>query len=80
MGSVFGKINLKDLGKGLLIAFGTVILAGIVNAFNEGRLPTLTELGSLAVAGLAAAGAYLLKNLFTNSSNELLKKESDKIG
>lgn len=77
--SAFGKLNLADLGKGLLIAFGTVVLAGIVNAFNEGRLPTLSELGSLALAGLAAAGAYLLKNLFSNSENKLFKKESDKI-
>lgn len=73
--SVFGKLNLKDLGRGLLIAFGTVVLAGVVNALNEGRFPTLAELGALALAGLAAAATYLLKNLFTNSDNELGKSE-----
>lgn len=73
--SKFGSINWFDIGKGLLIAFGTVFFFGLSQAFDAGRLPTLAELGTLALAGLGAALAYLLKNFFTNSENKLGGKE-----
>lgn len=73
--SPFGKINLADLAKGVLIAFGTVFLLGVYQILNTGRFPTMPELGSLAMAGLAAALSYVLKNFFTNSKNMLAKKE-----
>lgn len=73
--SVFGTINWLDLGKGVLIAFGTVFLLGLYQILNAGKFPTLAELGSLALAGLAAALSYILKNFFTNSKNKLAEKE-----
>jgi Flp pilus assembly pilin Flp len=73
--SVFGTINWLDFGKGVLIAFGTVVLLGLYQILNEGRLPTTAELGTLALAGLAAALSYVLKNFFTNSKNKLAEKE-----
>jgi len=73
--SVFGTINWLDLGKGILIAFGTVFFLGLYQILNEGRLPTLAELGASALAGLAATLSYILKNFFTNSKNKLAEKE-----
>lgn len=71
MNSSFGKLNLADLGKGVLIAVGTVILTGIATSLQAGKLPTTSELGVLVIAGLGAGAAYLVKNIFTNSNNQL---------
>lgn len=79
MQSKFFAINWLDVGKGFLIAFGTVFFAGIVVVLESGVFPTLAELGTLAVAGLAAGLTYVLKNFFTNSSNKLAEKEPDVI-
>jgi hypothetical protein len=76
--SVYRKIDLKDVGKGVLIAFGTVFLLGLQQTLSNGNLPTLAELGTLAIAGLAAALAYIVKNVFTNSDNKFLEKEQEK--
>ena len=75
MGSGFLNLNWADLGKGILVAFLTVVVGGVGTALNAGALPDLATLGSLCLAGLAAAVAYLLKNLFTNSQNQLAKPE-----
>lgn len=69
------KINIRDLVKGFFVAVLTVIVSGLSTSLNTGHLPTETELKSLALIGLSAGGAYLLKNLFTNSNDQLLKKE-----
>ena len=73
--SGFGSINLVDIGKGFLIAFLTVFLLGVVNILQTGVFPALAELGTLAIAGLAAGLSYVLKNFFTNSENKLAKKD-----
>lgn len=73
--SIFGSINWADIGKGLLIAFGTVFFLGLGQILETGVFPTLAELGGLALAGLSAALAYLVKNFFTNSENKLAGKE-----
>lgn len=76
--SGFFKLNLLDLGKGFLIAFLTVVLLGVGTILETGVFPTLAELGTLAIAGLAAGLSYLLKNLVTNSNNQLLVKDPPK--
>lgn len=73
--SNFGSINWLDIGKGLLIAFGTVFLLGIGEILNSGVFPTLAQIGNLAIAGAAAALSYIIKNFFTNSNNKLGEKE-----
>lgn len=73
--SEFGKLNWKDIGKGFLVAAGTVVVTGLANSLQSGALPTLNELGVLAVAGLGAGLTYVLKNVFTNSENKLGQAE-----
>ena len=76
MNSQIFKLDWKDIGKGVLIAFLTVVLGGVYTSLQAGAFPTLAQLGSLAMAGLAAGLSYLLKNFFTNSDNQLAKPES----
>ena len=73
--SKFGSINWVDFGKGLLLAFGTVVIGGLAPIVSGGVIPDGSTFVGLCVAGLGAALTYLLKNLFTNSKNELGKSE-----
>jgi hypothetical protein len=74
--SDFLKLNGKDLFKGMLVAVLAIITSSLSVILDAGALPTAQEwLGIAKVAGTAAV-SYLLKNLFTNSNDELLKPDS----
>lgn len=73
--SPFGKLNLRDLINGLVVAFLTTSLTGLVQILDSGVLPSLAELKSAGLAGVVASLAYLLKNLVTNSQGEMAKVE-----
>ena len=42
--SPFGKLNLRDLTNGLVVAFLTAALTGLVQIRDSGLLPSLAEL------------------------------------
>lgn len=71
----FFSLNLRDLVKGFVVSVLTVVVAGLSETLSTGVIPTLERVQSLGVLGLAAGGAYILKNLFTNSKDQLLTKE-----
>lgn len=73
--SPFGKLNLRDLINGLVVAFLTTSLTGLVQILDSGVLPSLAELKTAGLAGVVASLAYLLKNLVTNSQGEMAKVE-----
>ena len=73
--SPFGKLNLRDLINGLVVAFLTASLTGLVQILDSGVLPSRVELKSAGLAGVVASLAYLLKNLVTNSQGEVAKVE-----
>lgn len=73
--SPFGKLNLRDLINGLVVAFLTASLTGLVQILDSGVLPSLAELKSAGLAGVVASLAYLLKNLVTNSQGEMAMVE-----
>jgi len=74
--SDFLKLNGKDLFKGMLVAVLAIITSSLSVILDAGALPTAQEwLGIAKVAGTAAV-SYLLKNLFTNSNDKLLKPDS----
>jgi len=77
MKAVFGTINWADIGKGFLIAVGTVIVSGLVATIQAGTIPTLTQLGTLGLAGLSAGIVYLGKQFFTNSAGQLGSTEAN---
>lgn len=77
MKSVFGKINWKDMVRAAFVAGITVIGTNLYTTLSmvPPTLPTTTEfLLTLKLAGWTAF-AYLVKNLITNSEDQLLKKE-----
>lgn len=69
--SSFGKLNLRDLLNGLVVAFLTASLTGLITILDSGVLPTLEQLKAAGLAGLVASLAYLLKNLVTNSEGKV---------
>lgn len=69
--SSFGKLNLRDLLNGLVVAFLTASLTGLITILDSGVLPTLEQLKAAGLAGLVASLAYLLKNLVTNSGGKM---------
>ena len=73
--SPFGKLNLRDLINGLVVAFLTASLTGLVQILDSGVLPSLAELKSAGLAGVVASLAYLLQILVTNSPGEVAKVE-----
>ena len=71
----FGSLNKHDYLKGLMVTVSTSVLTGIVTVMSTGIVPTLVQLKTMAIAGVAAGISYLTKNLLTNSNNELGKTE-----
>lgn len=65
--SSFFSLNKRDAINGLIVAFLSAALAGTIAALEAGSLPSLDSLKADALFGLKAAGAYLLKNLFSNN-------------
>jgi VIT1/CCC1 family predicted Fe2+/Mn2+ transporter len=75
MKSNFLNLNLQDLGKGLIVA---VIAAVLTFAYEALQAGTLFAPGTFKTVGMVALGAalsYLIKNLFTNSTGQILKSE-----
>lgn len=73
--SGLGKIQLSDFWKGLLLAALTNILLGAYAIINTGAWPTHADWMTMAKSTLAIVIAYLLKNLGTNNTGELLQKD-----
>lgn len=74
--SKFFNLNWADLGKGLLIAFLTALLGGLLELIQAGTLPTTwVQFQPILELSLAASVSYLLKNLFTNSEGQIAKGE-----
>jgi len=75
MKSKFFTLDWKDLLRGLLIAFLTAILTGVINILDTGAVFTWVTLKPVLIAGISAALSYLLKCLATNSQDQIFKRE-----
>lgn len=71
--SDFLKINVFDLTKGLIVATLTAIVVFISDTISAGIFTF--NWTSIWQTGLAAAVAYLMKQLVTNNQGELLQKD-----
>jgi len=71
------KINFKDIALGSLMAFLSASLTGLYQLLSAGTLPSsFSEIKPVLIVGTAAFVAYIIKNFFTNSEGNLLKKEN----
>jgi len=78
----FLSLGTKDFFKGLIVAVFTAIVSNlyelIQNSITAGTFtwPTGEEIKKAAFYGIAALGAYLMKNLFTNNQDQFMKKDA----
>jgi hypothetical protein len=75
MKSTFLKLNIKDIGKALILTFITALLTGIYQLLQVGTLLTWESFKPVVLSAIAAVIGYLLKNVLTNSNDEFLKSE-----
>jgi hypothetical protein len=68
-------INLADLAKGAIVAALATILGMLSTILSAGHLPVGDDWKNIGAAALTALGAYIAKNLFTNSGGEFLAAE-----
>ena len=75
MKSKFLALDWKDFSRGLLIAFLTAVLTGVINILDTGAVFTWVTIKPVLIAGISAALSYLLKCLATNSQDQMFKRE-----
>lgn len=73
--SSFFDLNKKDLIKALVITIVSVVLGSITDIFKQGSVPTVDQLVDIGILALKVGGAYIVKNLLTNSNDQFLSKE-----
>lgn len=78
MKSKFLTVNEWDFIKGGIVATITGILTTLVTMLDGGLIPSVQDLRTIAIAGISAGVAYILKNIGTNSKGEILKPEEKK--
>ena len=75
MKSKFLTLDWKDFSRGLLIAFLTAVLTGVINILDAGAVFTWVTVKPVLIAGVSAALSYLLKCLAMNSQDQMFKRE-----
>lgn len=75
MGSKFLQLNAKDLLKGLLMAVLGALITGVYQLFQSESALNWVTIKPVLLVAVASGLGYLIKNLFTNSTDEFLKLE-----
>jgi hypothetical protein len=80
MKNKFMELSKSDLVKSAIMAGGSVIATAMIVVLQgltaiPPVYPTLHSLVLIVTSGVVAGGVYILKNLFTNSNDELLKAD-----
>jgi len=76
MRSVFGKINLLDLGKTIIVMFLGTVVTSVYGTIQSGSFPLdLNSWSHILEDSAQVSVGYLLKNWFSNSKGQFLKRE-----
>ena len=75
MKSKIFTLDMRDVLHGILIAFITALLTGIIDILDNGAVFTWLTVKPILIAGISAALSYLLKCLLSNSQNQLFTGE-----
>lgn len=79
-GDGFFQLNEKDVLKGAILAAITVIVTSLYTSLDSGVFPVdWVFWKAQLILGAKVGVAYLIKNLITNSKDQFLKKDTDKI-
>jgi hypothetical protein len=68
-------LDWRDLVNGLLVAFLTALISGLIEILGKGLPMDWISLKPLLIAGISGAFSYLLKSLSTKSQNQLFTRE-----
>jgi hypothetical protein len=74
MGSTIFTLNTSDFLKGLIMAVLSSVITVIYQTIEAGSL--VFDWKAIGTMALTAGLAYIMKNLFTNSTGKFLKKEN----
>ncbi len=77
MKSQFLTLDYRDLLHGLLLAFLTALITGIIDLLQKGAVFDWPAVRTILIAGVSAALSYLLKSMLSNSRNELFTREPE---
>jgi hypothetical protein len=69
-------LNKKDFWKGLILAVITAIITFLTNELQSGTTINLELFKRVGLTSLIAFLSYLVKNLFTNSSDQFATSET----
>lgn len=69
------RLNWRDAFRGFVVAVITVVIMGAMTSLQAGELPDMATLKTLLLTGLGSGCAYLIKNIFSSSTGEMLTKE-----
>ena len=70
-----GTLHISDFLKSLLLAALTNVLLGVYTIIQSGNFPTHADWAVMLKSTIAIVISYLLKNLGTNNTGQLLKKD-----
>ena len=70
-----GQLQISDFLKSLLLAALTNVLLGLYTIIQSGNFPTHADWIIMLKSTIAIVISYLLKNLGTNNTGQLLKKD-----
>jgi hypothetical protein len=74
--SKLGTIDWFDIGKTFIIGLGSAVITAIINLIQSGQVSWGSlNWNAIATTAGSAAGIYILKQLGTNSNNQLLTPE-----
>ena len=73
MGSTFLNLNTTDFLKGLLMAVLSSVITVVYQTVQTGSL--VFDWKTIATMAITSGLAYIMKNLFTNSTGNLFGKE-----
>ena len=74
-GDKFLQLNWQDLVRGIVVAIITAFLTALLPVLQSGSFPTKAQLMVAVSCGVTAAIAYIIKNLLTNSKDQLFVPE-----
>lgn len=73
--SGFGKIQLADFIKSVGLAVFTNVLLSLYTLIDAGSWPTKEDWADILRTSVAFMISYMLKNMLTNNTGQLLKKD-----